>query len=103
VKLPFAGQDAWFPDVHSTGMAAVVLSLCLYPYVYLLARSALLEQAPATYDAAFMEAFMDWRLVYRTPAEVRALATGIDEAQISHIDQFCDENDHVAYMRVVKR
>ncbi|HUR02937.1 MAG TPA: iron ABC transporter permease, partial [Nonomuraea sp.] len=46
------GQDAWFPDVHSTGMAAVVLSLCLYPYVYLLARSALLEQAPATYDAA---------------------------------------------------
>lgn len=46
------GQDAWFPDVRSTGMAILVLSLCLYPYVYLLARSALLEQAPATYDAA---------------------------------------------------
>jgi iron(III) transport system permease protein len=46
------GQDAWFPDVHSTWMVAIVLSLCLYPYVYLMARSALLEQAPATYDAA---------------------------------------------------
>ncbi len=46
------GDAAWFPQIRSLPMAILVLSLCLYPYVYLLARSALLEHAPATYDAA---------------------------------------------------
>jgi extracellular factor (EF) 3-hydroxypalmitic acid methyl ester biosynthesis protein len=58
---------------------------------------------PATHDAAFMEAFMDWRLIYRTPAEVRALADSIDRIEVASVEQFCDENGHVAYMRVVKR
>lgn len=46
------GPDVWFPDVRSLPAAALVLSLSLYPYVYLLVRSALLEQAPATFEAA---------------------------------------------------
>jgi iron(III) transport system permease protein len=46
------GPDVWFPEVRSIPAAAVVLSLTLYPYVYLLARSSLLEQAPATFEAA---------------------------------------------------
>lgn len=66
-------------------------------------RLLLANFTPDTYDAAFMEAFMDWRLIYRTPAEVRALADGIDRSEIAAVEQFCDENDHVAYMRVVRR
>jgi hypothetical protein len=66
-------------------------------------RLLLANFTPATYDAAFMEAFMDWRLIYRTAAEVRALADGIDPADIAAIEQFCDENHHVAYMRLVRR
>ena len=58
---------------------------------------------PATYDAAFMETFMDWRLVYRTAEEVRALAATIPRAAVSRIDQFVDDNAHIAYLRVVKR
>jgi iron(III) transport system permease protein len=46
------GPDVWFPEVRSIPAAAVVLSLTLFPYVYLLARAALREQAPATYEAA---------------------------------------------------
>jgi iron(III) transport system permease protein len=46
------GQGAWFPEVRSIPGAVVVLSLTLFPYVYLLARAALREQAPATYEAA---------------------------------------------------
>ena len=30
----------WFPDIRSTGGVVMVLSLALYPYVYLLARNA---------------------------------------------------------------
>ncbi|HZJ05079.1 MAG TPA: iron ABC transporter permease [Nocardioidaceae bacterium] len=46
------GDNAWSPDVTSLPGAIVVMTLTLYPYVYLLARNALVEQAPGTYDAA---------------------------------------------------
>ncbi|MFW6091250.1 MAG: ABC transporter permease [Actinomycetota bacterium] len=46
------GDDVWFPEVRSMAMVIVVLTLALYPYVYLLARAALAEQAAATHDAA---------------------------------------------------
>lgn len=46
------GAGAWFPQVRSMPMAIAVMALALYPYVYLLARSAVAEQAVATYEAA---------------------------------------------------
>ena len=39
------GRDAWFPEVRSLPGAIVTLTLTLYPYVYLLARAALRDQA----------------------------------------------------------
>ncbi len=42
--------DYWFPDVRSIGGAITVLSLVLYPYVYLLARAAFLEQSVCVLD-----------------------------------------------------
>jgi iron(III) transport system permease protein len=38
-------RDYWFPEVRSLGGAIAMLSLVLYPYVYLLARSAFIEQS----------------------------------------------------------
>jgi SAM-dependent methyltransferase len=58
---------------------------------------------PATHDAAFMEAFMDWRLIYRTPPETRALAGSIPAAAVADVEQFGDDNGHVTYLRLVKR
>jgi iron(III) transport system permease protein len=46
------GADAWFPDVRSMPGAIVTLSLTLYPYVYLLARAALRDQAGGAYAVA---------------------------------------------------
>ncbi|WP_018954111.1 ABC transporter permease [Thioalkalivibrio sulfidiphilus] len=37
--------DYWFPEIRSLGGAMAMLSLVLYPYVYLLARAAFLEQS----------------------------------------------------------
>lgn len=44
--------DYRVPPVRSLGMAAVVLSLALYPYVYILTRAALREQSGAAYEVA---------------------------------------------------
>ncbi|MEM9464336.1 MAG: iron ABC transporter permease [Actinomycetota bacterium] len=46
------GRDAWFPTVESMGGAIVVFTLVLYPYVFLLARAALADQAGNAYDVA---------------------------------------------------
>ncbi len=46
------GQDAWFPDVRSMGGAVTVFTLVLYPYVYILARAALADQAGNAYEVA---------------------------------------------------
>jgi iron(III) transport system permease protein len=46
------GAAVWTPEVRSLPGAVLVMSLTLYPYVYLLARAALVEQSAGTYDAA---------------------------------------------------
>lgn len=42
----------WFPEIRSLGGAAVIFTLTLYPYVYLLARAAFLQQSAAALDVA---------------------------------------------------
>ncbi len=44
--------DYWFPNVRSLGGAIMLLTLVLYPYVYLLARVAFLEQCTCTLEAS---------------------------------------------------
>jgi len=46
------GSSRWVPPVRSLGGAVLVLSLSLYPYVYLLARSAFLTQGRRALEAA---------------------------------------------------
>ncbi|WP_157020303.1 ABC transporter permease [Mesorhizobium xinjiangense] len=46
------GRDYWFPDIRSTGGAAIVLSSVLYPYVYLTARVVFLMQGRNIADVA---------------------------------------------------
>ncbi|MEH6357721.1 MAG: iron ABC transporter permease [Pseudomonadales bacterium] len=38
------GSSAWFPDVYSYGGVTLVMTLVLYPYVYLIARNAFQTQ-----------------------------------------------------------
>jgi iron(III) transport system permease protein len=47
-------QDYWFPPIASVGGAITLLSLVLYPYVYLLARTAFLQQPAALLEAGRM-------------------------------------------------
>ncbi len=44
--------EYWFPDVRSLGGAAAMFVAVLYPYVYLLARTAFLERPASLVEAA---------------------------------------------------
>ena len=45
-------RDYWFPEIRSLGGAALMLTLVLYPYVYLLTRAAFRMQAATPFYAA---------------------------------------------------
>ncbi|MEM7335688.1 MAG: iron ABC transporter permease [Chloroflexota bacterium] len=57
--------DYWFPNIASPGGLILVLTLVLYPYVYILARSAFREQAANTLEAANVLGYEGWRAFRR--------------------------------------
>ncbi|MEM9022042.1 MAG: iron ABC transporter permease [Planctomycetota bacterium] len=54
-------DDYWFPDLRTTGGAIFILSVTLYPYVYLAARSAFLEQSAHAMEVARTLGKGPWR------------------------------------------
>ncbi|MFQ5544052.1 MAG: ABC transporter permease [Nitrospiria bacterium] len=46
------GNDFWFPQIRSTGGVILVMTLTLYPYVYLLSRNAFLTQGRRALEVA---------------------------------------------------
>ena len=44
--------DYWFPEIRSIGGAIVMISLVLYPYVYILVRTAFSEQSASLREAS---------------------------------------------------
>jgi iron(III) transport system permease protein len=71
--------DYWFPDVRSLSGAIVLFSCVLYPYVYLLARTAFLERAGGAIEAARMLGLSPLQAVWRVmlPLARPAIAAGI--------------------------
>jgi iron(III) transport system permease protein len=45
-------RDYWFPEIRSMGGAILVLSLALYPYVYLSARASFVQQSVCVLEVA---------------------------------------------------
>jgi iron(III) transport system permease protein len=58
-------REYWFPEVRSLPGAAAMLSFALYPYVYLLARNAFLEQSRTTMEAAQLAGYGAWGRFWR--------------------------------------
>ena len=75
----FGPRDYWFPEIRSLGGAGAMLALVLYPYVYLLARAAFLQQSVAAFDVARTLGYGPWRAFLRVavPMARPAIATGI--------------------------
>lgn len=80
----------WFPEVRSTGGAAVMLILVLYPYVYLLARAAFLQQSATANLAARALGQGPWGAFFRVslPMARPAIAGGVLLAVMETIADF---------------
>jgi iron(III) transport system permease protein len=47
-----SARDYWFPEIRSLGGATIVMSLVLYPYVYLTTRASFMLQSACTLDVS---------------------------------------------------
>jgi iron(III) transport system permease protein len=80
------GPGVRLPDLRSGGGVILVMTLVLYPYVYTLARAALLEQAPEAFESARslgrsrLRAFRDVSLPLARPALVAGTSLACMEA-----------------------
>lgn len=85
-----SARDYWFPEIHSEATAILVLSAALYPYVYLLTRSALREQSGASYEVArslgLGPVALFWRL--GLPMVRPAIAAGVALAMMETVADF---------------
>lgn len=83
-------RDYWFPDVRSLGGAAAMFSFVYYPYVYLLARAAFLEQAAGMVEAGRSLGYGPWRSFFRLalPLARPGLAAGIALALMETLADF---------------
>ena len=77
--------DYWFPEVRSIGGAVAMFTLVLYPYVYMLARTAFLERAGGMIEAGRslgltpMRAFLRLSLPLARPAIAGGVALALME------------------------
>ena len=78
-------REYWFPEIRSLGGAITMLSLVLYPYVYLLARASFLEQSVCVLEVSRSLGCGPWCSFYRValplarPAIVAGLSLSLME------------------------
>lgn len=74
--------DYWFPEIRSLEGAALMLSLVLYPYVYLLARAAFLSQSICVLDVSRTLGNGPWRSFFSValPLARPAIVAGLSLA-----------------------
>lgn len=72
-------QDYYFPEIRSLGGASMMLALVLFPYIYLLARTAFMEQSSSLQHASRVMGCGPWQSFWRLslPMARPALAVGV--------------------------
>lgn len=83
-------QDYWFPQIRSLPGAIVVMALVLYPYVYLLARAAFLQQPASLLEASRTLGRGPWHSFWSValPLARPALAAGVALAMMEALADY---------------
>jgi len=83
-------REYWFPEIRSLYGAAAMFSFALYPYVYLLARTAFLEQSRSSLEAGRLAGLGAWGAFFRValPLARPAIAAGTALALMETLADF---------------
>ncbi|NYS59856.1 ABC transporter permease [Vreelandella salicampi] len=82
--------DYFFPNIRSLGGAAALITLVLYPYVYLLARASFLEQSVCVLDVGRTLGRGPWHLfaTVAVPLSRPALVGGVSLVLMETLNEF---------------
>jgi iron(III) transport system permease protein len=82
--------DYWFPEIRSLGGAIAMLTLVLYPYVYLLSRAAFLEQSVCVLEVSrtLGRSPLKSFFLIALPLARPAVATGVALALMETLNDF---------------
>ncbi len=85
-----SARDYWFPEIRSMGGAILMMSLVLYPYVYMLARAAFLEQSISLYQVSRNLGATSFQFFYRVslPIARPAIAVGLSLVLMETLNDF---------------
>jgi len=84
------GKGIWFPEIASYGGVTLVMTLVLYPYVYLLARTTFSEQSAGKLEAARALGAGTWTVFWKVafPLARPSIAAGLTFALMEALADF---------------
>ena len=82
--------DYWFPEIRSLGGAIAMMTLVLYPYVYLLSRVAFMEQSVCALEAGRTLGRGPWRNFFQVavPLARPAIVVGLTLVLMETLNDF---------------
>lgn len=85
-----SAADYWFPSIRSMGGAILLMGVVLYPYVYLMARAAFLEQSVNTWEASRVLGHGPWRTFFKVslPIARPSIAIGLALALVETLNDY---------------
>ena len=85
-----SGSDYWFPEIRSLGGAIAMMTLALYPYLYLLARIAFLQQSASLLEACRILGRGPWRAFFQValPLARPSVVVGVSLVLMETLNDF---------------
>ena len=83
-------REYWFPEIRSLGGAISMMTLVLYPYVYLLSRAAFMEQSVCVLEASRILGRGPWRCFFSValPLARPAVVIGVSLVLMETLNDF---------------
>ncbi len=83
-------REYWFPEIRSLGGAVSMMTLVLYPYVYLLSRAAFMEQSVCVLEASRVLGRGPWKSFFSValPLARPAIAIGVSLVLMETLNDF---------------
>jgi SAM-dependent methyltransferase len=112
IKSLFRGEIAreQFDLIYSTGLydylddrIATRLTTRLFEMLNPGGRLLLANFLPNIWGAGFMETFMDWKLIYRTPAQMESIAASISPDELAIRKTFVEKNANIVFLELIRR
>jgi iron(III) transport system permease protein len=85
-----SARDYWFPEIRTLPGAALVMSFVFYPYVYMLARTAFLNQSICVLDVSRILGHGPWSMFFNValPLARPAIVVGMTMVMMETLNDF---------------